>query len=84
MFIITKLNKVDDTVELLNEGKQYKDKESALTEIFENIDKQSEKAYINKINSNQVIEVYLLNKGLIYNSKVLHHTFQIQELQEED
>lgn len=79
MYIITKLNVKTNMVELVNQ-KQYKDKENALTEIFNNINTQTEKAYINKIKNEQYIEVYMLKQGVIYNSKELSHIYQILEI----
>lgn len=79
MYIITKLDVNKNIVQLLDR-KQYNDKKQALTKIFSDLNKQKEKAYINKIQNNQYIEVYKINSGLLYDTKYLSHIFQILEI----
>lgn len=82
MFVISKLNIRTNIVELINDGEQYDDHESALTDIFKTIDNQTEKAYINKIKNNQQIEVYEVHKGVFYDAKSLKHIYQILKLKD--
>lgn len=79
MFIITKLDVKKNIITLIDK-KLYHDKEKALTEIFNRINDQSEKAYINKIKDYQYIEVYKYNSGYVYDSKDLDHIYQILEI----
>lgn len=76
MFIITVLNVQTKIVSILRD-RVFKDKKSALTTIFQHINSQSEKAYINKIKNNQYIEVYKVLKGSLWDSKELIHIYQI-------
>lgn len=80
MFIITKLDVNKNIVFLVND-KTYEYKENALSIIFGYIDdQQDQRAYINKIIDEQYIEVYIIEKGFLYNTKKLDHIYQILEI----
>lgn len=82
MFIITILRVKDNLVNILRD-RTFRDKQSALTTIFQHINSQNEKAYINKIKNNQYIEVYKVIKGSLWDSKELIHIYQILEVKED-
>ena len=80
MFIITLLDVSKNIVSLLTKQK-FESEQEALNEVFKYINSQDEKAYINKIRAKQYIEVYKIQKGILYNSKTLDHVFQVLEIQ---